>query len=810
MLVYPRGTRSKQRIAIGDRTGTLSAFSIGKQGKRVDAFNTGENAEDRDRSPVSCMTLFGDQLFCIHGSVLSAYTRKGTCFFTTDTNSTEKIHSLYVATPFFFIAGDFMVTSFKETKELGFYISPDRVHDMTAFVSATALVRPDKVLEDYILCLACNDRVVRLLQNNQLIEEIHCEAPITVLYVDAERRQLYYGTKFGSIAVFDILKNNSMRRCFSYCPSHAQVHSHITCLSVFDVNADDKKEILVGYENGVVRVFGILAQTSNNDITPANDGGSAMDAGSLHNLWTGEVEEKVIGIASGVVTTSAAQPDLLVHVFSGLLISFVLDSPEVAGTDEEAALRRIQQQNDIAAKKDEVEASIAQLQAQILRSSKELARLTGATKKKAPLVAVASTFNAQVRLSPSKHSPMISLVVDMDVPIEYAVLRSSRTITFVGTETTQVTPQTFFSDHRDQDGIDVKRGNITSTDRSRSLALARPWLENLSTKGGRRLEVFLWSDEGLSDRISVTLYAKSAPLTAQVKTALLCALPLYARVGSLTDAMVMFPSKEEADALYLSKVLVQGELKLNYVLNWLAQLLPDMCEIHQGSLSTDEKYHYTYYFTSEFLNSLLIVDFTNETVTFTSDSLTALSVIKRYVSIQAASQKLIVYLKDSILFNSAMWRLTHIQPIILCCAEVSKNNKLLEGLRELQNDESDLNYLPEHLQQILNDADRLQSETKTLAQDEAYIKRSVVELYKGLVDFSKHTTPLTPEIQRQLNEACCWPTLSYNSLLCIFFPNDEHIRERAQLAPKAAPVVNSLDINESNDELQEESITVRQ
>ncbi|CCW59592.1 unnamed protein product [Phytomonas sp. EM1] len=810
MLVYPRGAKSKQRIAMGDRTGALSAFSIGKQGKRVDVFTSCENGDDGERPAVSCMTLFGDQLFCICGSVLSAYTRKGTRFFTTDTNATEKIHSLYVSTPFFFVAGDFMVTAFQETKELGFFISPDRVHDMTAFISAVALERPEKVLEDYICCLACNDRVLRLVQNNQLIEEVRCEAPITVLHVDAERRQLYYGTKFGSIAVFDILPRNSLRRCYSYLPSHAEVQSHITCLSVFDVNADNKKEILVGYEDGAVRVFGTLVQTCNDGDTAGNvpGRGGMANAGGLHPLWSGVVGEKVMSIAGGIVTTSVAQPDLLVHVFSGLLISFVLDGPEVAGADEEAALRRMQQRNDLISKKNETEAAIAQLQAQILSSSKELARRTGAAKKKSPLVAVASTFNAQVRLNPLKHSSMLSLVVDADVPIEHAVLRGSSTITFVGTETTQVIPQTSLANRCGRDGVEVGRAGIPSTGKTRSLALARPWSENLNTKGGRRLEVHLWPDEDQGDRISVTLYANPAPRTAQVKTVLLCALPLYARVSRLADAMAVFPSEQGVAALYLSKVLVQGQFKVNHVFNWLAQLLPDMSEVYQGGYNIDEKCRYTYYFTSEFLNSLLIVDLTDRAVTFTSDSLTALSAIKRFMVRQAASEQLIVSLEDTIRFNSAMRCLSHMEPMILRCAEVAKNNKLLKGLQELQSDESDLDYLPDHLQQILHDADGLQTGAKALPQDEAYLKRSVVALYKSLVDFTQHTTPLTSELQRQLEEACCWPNSSYDLLVHLFFPKDEHIREKAQLMPEMAQNAGELEDNGSNDVSQDDSGTV--
>ncbi|KPI89792.1 hypothetical protein ABL78_1055 [Leptomonas seymouri] len=766
LLVYPVGKKAKQRVAVGDSTGLFKVFSIGKRLEPVLAFETLETVvpsggADKDERPITAATLYSDQLFFIQGSVLHAYSRKGKPFFTVDTNVTEKVSALAIDTPYIFIAGDFMVTTMNETKEIGFYLSPDRVNDMCVYVSPSATSKDgERQLEEYICCLACNDRVLRLIQSNKLMEEVGCEAALTTLVFDQSDRLLYYGTQSGSIGVMSVKGNGGLRKVGSSMPiSTGGSSSSVSSFGLADADADGRSELLVGYDDGTVNVFALQQTRSSN---------SAVDSVALSLVWTCNVGERVTSVAGGVITGSPEQPDILVHTYSGQVINFTLDTDTAKEDVQAAAAEAADRQAALLAKQQDMQREIDQLRSLIAQRTAELsvAPPVPASKKPAPpVLMVSATFTLTVTFTPLEAAPLLSLVIFADVPLEGAMLRCNAQLTFVSTGSAVVKTRA--------------RAGATAT-ASSSAVSSSPVIATISPvqHGSKRLEVHLWADEGVEDTLQITAYSGQAPRAAQVKYVPLYALPLYERVSS-DSAAALAPGMVQA----MSRWIVLGNFVGQDVLEWMGQLLPGLADIPHRATT------HRHIFVSDFLQSTLVLELEepetgnrecNSRAVFSCNSLVTLATVKRHLSQTCAQLGVTITTREHVLFLTAQRQLQQLYPIMEGLSTRQQRLQLLQGLRELQGAESDLSFLPSSLQEVLTSAD-VEVEAEAELHQEMYVQRTVAALYRSLVFFKGHAPPLSDAVQARLDAASCGLGFDAALLERIFFPHDELLKEASAL-----------------------------
>lgn len=766
LLVYPVGKKAKQRVAVGDSTGLFRVFSIGKRLEPVLAFETPETVApnsgtgaEKDKKTISAATLYSDQLFFIQGSVLHAYSRKGKPFFTVDTNVTEKVSALAIDTPFIFIAGDFMVTTMNETKEIGFYLSPDRVNDMCVYVTPAAAPREgERQLEDYVCCLACNDRVLRLIQSNKLMEEVSCEATLTTLVFHAPEKLLLYGTQSGSIGVLKVKDYGGLRRVGSFMPGNSSSSSSagassssssITSFGLADVNVDGQDELLVGYDDGTVSVFALQLTRSS---------GSVADAVALTLVWSGSVGERVTSVAGGIITGSPEQPDVLAHTYSGQVIAFTLDTEVVKEDVQAAAAEAAERQAALLAKQQDTQNEIERLRSLIARRTEELSvpPPTPKAKEAPPVLTITATFTLTVTLTPLEAAPMLSLVIFADVPLEGVMLRCSAPLTFVSTESAV-----------------VKTRTAASPTSAVVVATVSP-----VQQGGKRVEVQLWADEGVADTLQITAYSGQAPRTAQVKYAPLYALPLYERVSSDSVA-ALAPAMLQA----MSRWIVLGSFTGQDVLEWMGQLLPDLADIPHRATT------HRHVFVSDFLQSTLVVELDDaepgggddSRAVFSCNSLVTLATVKRHVSQACAQLGVTITTREHVLFETAQRQLQQLYPVMTSLSNSQHRLQLLQGLRELQGAEDDLSFLPSHLQEVLASAEEVEVEAEAESHQEAYLKRAVAAIYSSLVYFKNHAPPLNDAMRLRLEAASCGLGFDTTLLERIFFPRGEQQEEAAML-----------------------------
>nr|CCC89801.1 unnamed protein product [Trypanosoma congolense IL3000] len=700
MVVHPLGKKSKQRLGVGDKDGVVTVFTVGRLGEKSVAFST-----PPQQHPVSCMTLCEDQTFVVYGSRLEAYTRKGRMFFSFDTNVTERLHTVFVSIPFIITCGSFMVTGFREGEELGFYIAPDHINAMVAFIAPSAVQRSSFTFDDYRCVVGCSDRVIRMLCGNRLISELSCEASISSMCLSENQHAVYYGTEAGSVGCLDTQKSNVLlTRTLSYIPSDVQ--SAVTALAVCDINLDSKEELLVGRLDGTVQVFLIVAEEGGNDTTPIC-------------IWSGSVGSRVLTIAGGYVT-QPNHPDVVVHSFSGKITAFtageagvnVAGDPSVGGSVKDC----------LEGRTEYISNEIDRIKQEIIHKTQELAEFMGMADGEAPIMAVSSTFTLKCSVAQQVESPALLLAIESDTPLDNVVLQCDVELHILKLIGAVLIEQ--------QEALSKCEDTMT-------LAILRPVSDQ-----AHNCSVWFWVSDGVPGTIKLTALAAPAPRTAQVRSIPLRPLHLFARVGS-------DDTKHRKNLGALSVLVVDGAFTVRDIHNWLCQMLPGMPELCQVKQTT-------LVYENTFFSSVLKVEYGDKRGIFSSDSLVALATIKRFLSNRAVEQSLDVTVGVTLHDDAVQIELQCLAPLLASCNKTANDVRFLEAIRELQGDDSDdLSFLLEERKNVVGGSvATLERECSRALQNAGYIHDYLLNLYNSVADLKPGVAKMSATIKETLGAAC--------------------------------------------------------
>lgn len=111
---------------------------------------------DQPPPPLSLSSgLQAEKLFMSIGQQIKGFNKKGKEFFKFNTNVSENICKLHIEGVKIFISGDYILTSFYDTKDNTYLIAQDRIHDMLM------LPRRENAIDNPDIVLACQDRCLR-------------------------------------------------------------------------------------------------------------------------------------------------------------------------------------------------------------------------------------------------------------------------------------------------------------------------------------------------------------------------------------------------------------------------------------------------------------------------------------------------------------------------------------------------------------------------------------------------------------------------------------------------------------------------
>uniref|UniRef100_A0A3B5Q1E5 Bardet-Biedl syndrome 7 n=1 Tax=Xiphophorus maculatus TaxID=8083 RepID=A0A3B5Q1E5_XIPMA len=245
-LLPALGKKSTQKVAIADHDGVVTCFGM-KKGEAVPVFKTLPGAK------VARMDLGGaegtpqEKIFVCSGSQVRGFTKKGKQFLTFEANLTESINALHVSGADLFVCASYIYNHYCDCKDQDYFLSGDKINDITCVSS--------EKLPHLIPVLACQDRVLRVLQGSELSYDIEVPGPPSVLELFNKDggEEVLYGTTDGKIGLVQIGDCDAATK---WEIGNEKRKGGILCIDTYDIIGDGVNDILVGRDDGTVEVYG--------------------------------------------------------------------------------------------------------------------------------------------------------------------------------------------------------------------------------------------------------------------------------------------------------------------------------------------------------------------------------------------------------------------------------------------------------------------------------------------------------------------------------------------------------------------------
>ncbi|XP_060601022.1 Bardet-Biedl syndrome 7 protein homolog isoform X2 [Ruditapes philippinarum] len=237
-----------QKIAVADHKGVLQVFGL-KKGEVQSVFKT------QPGHKISRLELGGpvdgvrERIFVASGPEVKGYTKKGKNFLSFDTNMSESIESMYVEGSDLFCCGKFMYNHYRDCKDTNFFLSGDEVSDVICL--------PTNVVQDITPILACQDRVLRVLQENELLYEVEVPGPPVTMSLygndgGEDGTEILFGTADGRVGLVHIGRDQPNHRW--ELPNDKR-NGGVLCIDNYDITADGVLDLILGRDDGLVEVY---------------------------------------------------------------------------------------------------------------------------------------------------------------------------------------------------------------------------------------------------------------------------------------------------------------------------------------------------------------------------------------------------------------------------------------------------------------------------------------------------------------------------------------------------------------------------
>ncbi|XP_044219978.1 Bardet-Biedl syndrome 7 protein isoform X1 [Thunnus albacares] len=245
-LIPPPGKRATQKVAIADHNGIVTCFRM-KKGGAVSGFKTppGQKIVRMDLGGAAGTPQ--KKIFVSSGSQVRGFTKKGKQFLTFEANLTENINAMHVSGIDLFVCASYFYNHYCDCKDQDYYLSGDKINDITCLSS--------KNLTRLVPVLACQDRVLRVLQGSELAYDIEVPGPPSVLelYNKDGGEEILYGTTDGKIGLVQIGESSAATK---WEIDNDKKKGGILCIDTYDIIGDGLNDILVGRDDGTVEVYG--------------------------------------------------------------------------------------------------------------------------------------------------------------------------------------------------------------------------------------------------------------------------------------------------------------------------------------------------------------------------------------------------------------------------------------------------------------------------------------------------------------------------------------------------------------------------
>ncbi|XP_022086868.1 Bardet-Biedl syndrome 7 protein homolog [Acanthaster planci] len=638
-LLPEKKAKAPQRVAVADQTGVLQCFNIKKR-EPVSAFKTLPGPKINRLELGGALGTPPDKVFVTSGSEVKGFTKKGKQFLGFDTNLTESIKTMWVCGSHLFLGGNYIFNHYVDCKDENYYLCSDRINDIVCL--------PLSRVKEVTPVLACQDRVLRVLDASNLLYEVEVAGPPQTLCLFADEggedgEEVLYGTSDGKIGLVQL---GRMAPNHKWEVPNEKRHGGVLCLDNFDITADGIPDLLVGRDDGLVQVYGY----------------DESDEPVLRFSQT--LSESISSIQGGTVATPGYD-EVVACTYAGWIQGLSTEPPlKEAGPGDKVKVSQ-DTQNKISSLKAELEG----LQRRVIQEREKYHYSAMNTKA----ISAVPYFNINDRFSLNRDDASYTLSIEVQVAIDNVLLQSDVPIDLLDVDKNSAVVS--------YSSCDTENGNFL-------LATYR------CQANTTRLELKVRSIEGQYGVLQAYITPRLQPKTCQVRQYHIKPLSLHQRTHVLDDARPM-------NTLKLS-----GQFSLAEIHSWVCFCLPEIPE------RTPPGDTINFHFLSTFLDTQLDCLYRKGEGIFRSDNISTVSILKDVLSKEATKRKINLNISYEVQEESVPDTLRRLHPKLEYQLLLAKKVQLIDALKELQIHEGDLEFLSPEYRQILGDADTLQAEYK--------------------------------------------------------------------------------------------------
>ncbi|XP_073197133.1 BBSome complex member BBS7 isoform X3 [Lepidochelys kempii] len=343
--------RAMQKVVIGDHDGVVTCFGI-KKGEAMPVFKTLPGQRITRLELGGALNTPQEKIFVATGSEVRGFTKRGKQFLSFETNLTENIKAMHISGADLFLCASYIYNHYCDCKDQHYYLSGDKINDVLCLpVEKLSCIRP---------ILACQDRVLRVLQGSDLLYEVEVSGPPTVLAL-----------------------NNG--------------NGGILCIDNFDILGDGVKELLVGRDDGMLEIY-------NFDCT--NEPVLRYD----HAL-----SESITSIQGGCVGKDGYD-EILASTYSGWVTGLTTEPVHREGGSGEELKISQEMQNKISSLRNELE----HLQIKVLQEREKYQQ----SSRSSTALSAVPAFSVNDKFTLNKDDASYSLILEVQTAIDNVLVQS--------------------------------------------------------------------------------------------------------------------------------------------------------------------------------------------------------------------------------------------------------------------------------------------------------------------------------------------------------------------------------------------------
>ncbi|XP_077388007.1 BBSome complex member BBS7 [Festucalex cinctus] len=509
-LLPTLGKKATQKVAVADHDGVLTCFGM-KKGEAVPVFKTLPGQK------ICRMDLGGaagtpqEKIFVCSGSQVRGFTKKGKQFLTFEANLTESINAMHVSGADLFVCASYIYNHYCDCKDQDYFLSGDKINDIVC-LSSENLARPVPVL-------ACQDRVLRVLQGSELAYEVEVPGPPSVLerYSKDGGEDILFGTTDGKIGLIQIAEESAATK---WEIDNDKKKGGILCLDAYDITGDGVSDILVGRDDGTVAVYGFDS---------ANEPALRFE----HAL-----SESVTSIQGGCVGKESYD-EILTATYTGWVTGLTTE-PQKA---EVGAGNEVRMSKEVQSKVEALRAELEQLQVKVQLGREQYQQ----TSQSKTAISVAPAFNINDKFTLCQDDASYSLTLEVQTAIDNLLLQSDVPIDLLDV---------------DNNSAVVSFSECDSEQPNGNFLLATYRCQANTT----RLELKVRSIEGQYGTLQAYVTHRLQPKTCQVRQYHIKPLSLHQRTHSIDQDRPM------------NRLSLVGQFSFAEIHSWVVFCLPEVPE----------------------------------------------------------------------------------------------------------------------------------------------------------------------------------------------------------------------------------------